>query len=188
MRRCARAVTGHSRNAGWPFLPHCSNTITLTQIGGNSATGTTQYDYVRFEADGMRLSSAQDADANGVIQAEAATLDGGTATASDRAGYSGAGFLVFPPNGGSARIDGLAGGTGGPRTLTIRYANGHPTPRAGVLKVNGVAQPLVFGITGGWAKWKTMTARINLAPGWENSLRFESTGQSLGNIDQVTVQ
>jgi len=164
------------------------NTLTLTQIGGNSATGTTQYDYVRFEADGMRLSSAQDADANGVIQAEAATLDGGTATASDRAGYSGAGFLVFPPNGGSARIDGLAGGTGGPRTLTIRYANGHPTPRAGVLKVNGVAQPLVFGITGGWAKWKTMTARINLAPGWENSLRFESTGQSLGNIDQVTVQ
>ena len=57
-----------------------------------------------------------------------------------------------------------------------------------LLCATGVAQPLVFGITGGWAKWKTMTARINLAPGWENSLRFESTGQSLGNIDQVTVQ
>lgn len=169
------------------LLKQGTNTVTLTQIGGNSATGTTQYDYLRFEAAGMRLSSPQDADANGVIQAEAATLEGGASARSDRAGYNGTGFLSFPANGGSAQINGINGGAGGTKTITIRYANGNPTPRAGVLKVNGVPQRIIFNITGGWGNWKTLTTNVNLASGRDNSLRFESTGQSLGYIDELTV-
>ncbi|MDK6076045.1 polysaccharide lyase family protein [Massilia varians] len=169
------------------LLRQGKNTLTFKQIGGNSPSGTTQYDYLRVEADGMRLSTPQDADANGVIQAEAATLGGGTTAANDRAGYNGAGFLSFPANGGSAELNGINGGAGGTKTITVRYANGNPIPRAGVLKVNGVAQPIVFGITGGWTRWKTTTVNVSLAPGWDNTLRFESTGQSLGNIDEVIV-
>ncbi len=169
------------------LLKQGTNTVTFTQIGGNSASGTTQYDYVRFEAAGMRLATPQDADASGVIQAEAATLGGGTTARSDRAGYRGTGFLQFPASGGSAQLNGINGGAGGAKTIAIRYANGNPTPRAGVLKVNGVAQPIVFNITGGWGNWKTMTASVNLAGGRDNTLAFESTGQSLGTIDEVTV-
>lgn len=163
------------------------NTVTFTQVGGNSKTGTTQYDYLRFEAAGMRLASPMDADANGVIHAEAAILTGGASVRSERAGFKGSGYVEFPASGGSAQIDGVNGGTGGVKTILVRYANGNPTPRAGVLWVNGVAQRIVFNITGGWEKWTTLAIKVNLAAGRDNVLRFESTGQSLGLIDEVTI-
>lgn len=169
------------------LLKQGKNTVTFTQIGGNSPTGTTQYDYLRFEAAGMRLASPLDADANGVIHAEAATLGGGAVVKTDRKGYRGTGFLAFPASGGSAQINGINGGAGGMKTITIRYANGNPAPRTGVLRVNGVPQNITFMITGGWNTWKTASATVNLAAGYDNTLRFESTGQSLGNIDEVTV-
>ena len=127
-------------------------------------------------------------DGSGTVQAETAIVGGGTAAKTDRAGYRHTGFLSFPSSGGSAefgRING--GGAGGARTITIRYANGSPTPRTGVLKVNGVAQAITFKITGSWTTWTTMAATVNLAAGSNNTLRFESTGQSLANIDELLV-
>lgn len=124
---------------------------------------------------------------SGPIQSETALLAGGAAVKTDRAGYHGSGFLDFPASGGSAQLDHVNGGAGGARTITIRYANGSPTPRTGVLKVNGVAQSIRFNITGGWTNWATMSVPVTLASGMNNSLRFESTGQDLGNIDEIMV-
>ncbi|MRV70273.1 DNRLRE domain-containing protein [Duganella sp. FT92W] len=123
----------------------------------------------------------------GNVQAESATLGGGALVKNDKAGFQGTGFVTFPASGGSAQFDGIDGGAGGVKAVTVRYANGNPTPRSGVLNVNGVAQPVTFKITGGWANWTTLTANVNLAPGGANTLRFESTGQSLGNIDDITI-
>jgi hypothetical protein len=121
----------------------------------------------------------------GTRQAESATLGGGTIVATDRAGYQGTGFIDFPASGGSAQFDQIAGGPGGVKTMTIRYANGNPTPRTGVLKVNGVAQSIRFNITGSWTTWATMNVPVTLAAGSNNTVRFESTGQDLGNIDEI---
>jgi rhamnogalacturonan endolyase len=126
-------------------------------------------------------------DGTGTVQGETAIVGGGTAARTDRAGYRGTGFLAFPATGGSAEFGRINGGAGGAKTITIRYANGNPTPRTGVLKVNGVAQAITFKITGSWTTWTTMTATVNLAAGSNNTLRFESTGQSLANIDELLV-
>jgi hypothetical protein len=122
----------------------------------------------------------------GTLPAEMAALAGGAMVKSDRTGYHGSGFVTFPATGGSAefRVD---GGSGGAKTISVRYANGNPTPRSGVLKVNGVAQRIVFPITGNYNTWGSLQVPVTLAPGMGNMLRFESTGQSLGNIDEVTL-
>jgi rhamnogalacturonan endolyase len=126
-------------------------------------------------------------DGKGTIQAETAVVGGGTVQKKDRVGYYGTGFLAFPSTGGSAEYRRIDGGAGGQKTITIRYANGNPTPRTGVLRVNGVPQAIIFKLTGSWTIWSTMSATVNLVPGMNNTLRFESTGQSLANIDEIAV-
>lgn len=124
---------------------------------------------------------------SGTIGAESAVLAGGAVVKTDRSGYRGSGFISFPATGGSAELRSLHGGAGGAKTLTIRYANGNPTPRTGVLTINGVAQPITFKITGSFNTWTTMQVPVTLAAGFNNTVRFESTGQSLAIIDDVTL-
>jgi rhamnogalacturonan endolyase len=162
-----------------------------TQVAGQNA-GYNQPPHPSFYLGAGATSFPQDPvhipfDGTGTIQAETAIVGGGTAARTDRAGYRGTAFLTFPTTGGSAEFGRINGGAGGSKTITIRYANGNPTPRTGVLKVNGVSQPVTFKITGSWTTWTTMTATVNLAAGSNNTLRFESTGQSLANIDELLV-
>jgi hypothetical protein len=124
---------------------------------------------------------------SGTIQAEFAQLAGGTAVNTNSAGYQGTGFLTFPLSGGSAQFSNLNGGAGGSKTLVIRFANGYPTPRTGVIRVNGVAQTITCKPTGSFSTWATMQVPVTLQAGWNNTVRLESTGQSLANIDEVTV-
>lgn len=126
-------------------------------------------------------------DGSGTVQAETAMVGGGAIARTDRSGYRGTGFMNFPAGGGTAEFIRINGGAGGPKSISVRYANGNPTPRTGVLKVNGVAQAITFKPTGGWSNWATMAATVNLAKGSDNTLRFESTGQGLGNIDELIV-
>ena len=126
-------------------------------------------------------------DGSGAVQAETAIVGGNVQVMADRPGFRHIGFLNFPLNGGSAQFQRIHGGAGGVKTITIRYANGNPTPRTGVLRVNGTAQPITFRPTGAWNNWMTLSASVNLAAGQGNTLRFESTGQGLGNLDELTV-
>ncbi|WP_229257552.1 rhamnogalacturonan lyase family protein [Duganella callida] len=163
-----------------------------TQVAGQNA-GYNQPPHPSFYLGAGATSFPQDPvhipyDGSGTLQAETAIVDGGTAARTDRGGYRGTGFLSFPASGGGAEFARINGGSGGVKTVTIRYANGNPTPRTGVLRVNGVAQPITFRITGGWTNWSTATASVTLAKGAVNTLRLESTGQGLGNIDELTVQ
>jgi len=162
-----------------------------TQVAGQNA-GYNQPPHPSFFLGAGATSFAQAPvhipyDGTGTVQAETGIVGGGAAAKTDRGGYRGTGFLNFPASGGSAEFARINGGNGGAKAITIRYANGNPTPRTGVLRVNGVAQPVTFRITGGWNNWSTMTATVNLAAGSDNTLRFESTGQGLGNIDELIV-
>ncbi len=122
------------------------------------------------------------------IQAETAALAGGAVVESNRAGFNGTGFVNFPATGGSAQMQSVNGGAGGVRTLRIRFANGGATARTGRLRINGASQGITFGTTGGWTNWATLDVAVTLTSGSSNTLRFESSGQDLANLDEVSIQ
>ncbi|HEX2099741.1 MAG TPA: carbohydrate-binding protein, partial [Candidatus Synoicihabitans sp.] len=76
---------------------------------------------------------------------------------------------------------------GGTKSLTIRYANGGSTSRTGTITVNGAISSITFNPTGSWTTWSALNVNITLNNSSSNTLRFTSTGQDLGNIDQITV-
>lgn len=122
------------------------------------------------------------------IQGESAVIAGGVTIDSDRVGFNGAGFLNFPPTGGSAQFNGIDGGTGGAKTITIRYSNGASAgARTARILINGVAQNITFAKTTDWVTWVNLNVTVTLASGTSNIIRLESTGQDMGNIDQITV-
>jgi hypothetical protein len=122
------------------------------------------------------------------IQAEASTFGGGVAIESNNAGFNGTGFANFPLTGGYTQFNNIDGGAGGAATLKVRYALGGTNPsRTGILLINGVSSAITFMNTGAWTTWATLTLDIALASGSANTIRFESTGTDLGNIDEITV-
>lgn len=120
-------------------------------------------------------------------QAENGLVGGGTVTETTNAGYLGSAYVNSAVNGGYLEIRDVDGRGGGSKTLAIRFALGVTSSRSGRLLVNGAAQNITFNPTGSWTAWSTMNVPVTLNNG-SNVLRFESTGQDLGNIDQVSVQ
>jgi hypothetical protein len=80
------------------------------------------------------------------------------------------------------------GGVGGSKTLRIRNALGISSSRTGRLLVNGVAQTIVFTPTGAWTSWSSKDVAVVLSGGTTNTVRLESNGQDLANIDQIEVR
>lgn len=119
------------------------------------------------------------------VQAESGSLSGGVLLQTEHAGHSGTGYLNFPTADGVATIANLDGGAGGEQALLVRYALGAATARTGRIVVNGAAQPITFVPTGGWTDWNTVAVPVSLTAGATNTIRFESTGQDLGNLDLV---
>lgn len=123
----------------------------------------------------------------GTYPAELGTLAGGTITEATNAGYNGAAYVNFPTTGGSLTFGAIDGGVGGLANLVIRYALGATTSRTGLLTVNDASQPITFDPTGAWTTWNTLTIPVNTEPGTANTVRFDSNGQDLANIDEITL-
>jgi rhamnogalacturonan endolyase len=98
------------------------------------------------------------------------------------------GYINFPATGGFLEFGNVDGGTGGAKTLRFRYALGVATSRTGRLIVNGVAQNITFNSSAAWTTWSTLSVVVNLNSGATNTVRLESTGQDLANIDELQVQ
>jgi rhamnogalacturonan endolyase len=96
--------------------------------------------------------------------------------------------INFPLTEGFLEFSNVDGGIGGTRTLRFRYALGVTTSRTGRLIVNGVSQNLTFNPTGAWTTWSNLQVIVNLNSGTGNTVRLESTGQDLANIDDLQVQ
>jgi rhamnogalacturonan endolyase len=106
---------------------------------------------------------------------------------SQHAGFRGSGYANFPTTGGSVLWQNVNGTTGGPRTLRFRYALGATTSRTGTISINGVSQSITFQPTGAWTNWQTLTLSTTLNAGFANSIRLDSTGQDLANVDELQV-
>ena len=123
-----------------------------------------------------------------VLQAELnTTVAGGTVLTNNRSGYTGTGFADFNTTGGYVEWTRVNGAGGGSRTLTFRYSNGSGVTRAGLLTVNGVSQAISFPATSGWTSWSTLSVTVTLNPAATNTIRVQSNGSDLANIDYLTV-
>ena len=120
-------------------------------------------------------------------QAESGVAAGGVTFDSNNSGYNGTGFANFPSSGGTLTFNNVDGNGGGTKSLAIRYALGASGSRTGSITVNGSTWNITFNPTGAWNTWATMNVNITLNNNTTNSIRFSSTGQDLGNIDQITV-
>jgi hypothetical protein len=122
-----------------------------------------------------------------VYQAENGTVGGGTVFESSNAGFNGTGYVNSSASGGFAQINNVDGRGGGAKTLRIRFALGASAARTGRLVVNGVGTNITFNSTGAWTTWATQDVAVTLNNNASNTLRFESNGQDLANIDQVEI-
>lgn len=122
-----------------------------------------------------------------VYQTENGTVGGGTVFESSNGGFNGTGYVNSSPSGGFAQINDVDGRGGGSKTLRIRYALGVSASRTGRLVVNGVGTNITFNPTGAWTTWATQDVAVTLNNSASNTLRFESNGQDLANIDQVEI-
>ncbi len=119
-------------------------------------------------------------------ESEPAVFGGGAVQESINGGFIGAGYVNFPSTGGFLEFRNVNGGTGGSRTLRFRFALGAAGSRTGRLVVNGGApQNITFATTGSWSTWTTLDVSAGLLSGTTNTIRLESTGQDLANIDQL---
>jgi len=122
-----------------------------------------------------------------VFQAENTSFGGGATADSNNSGFNGTGFINFPASGGFLQFNNVSGGSGGNASLQFRYALGATGSRTGLLIVNGASQSITFQPTGAWTTWSTHTVNVSLNGGTGNTVRLESNGQDLANIDQLTV-
>ncbi len=196
----ATGATGYAVNrataSGGPYSIIALTSLTAYTNTG-LANGTTYYFSIAssnaFGLSGLSAYAGATPTAGGsggvtnIIQAEAGTIGGGTTIDTNNAGFNGTGFANFSVTGGYLQFNNVAGGSGGAGTLTIRYALGITTNRVGQLVMNGTTNSITFTPSGAWTTWTNKVVNITLGGGTTNIIRFQSNGQDMGNVDQITV-
>ena len=135
----------------------------------------------------MAVAQAGTGTTTSVYQTESGTVGGGTVLESSNGGFNGTGYVNASASGGFSQNTSVDGRGGGSKTLRIRYALGVTTARTGRLVVNGAASNITFNGTGAWTTWATQNVTVTLNYSTSNTIRFESTGQDLANIDQIEI-
>ena len=134
----------------------------------------------------VAVTQAGQAGTNPVYQTESGTVGGGTVFETKNGGFLGTGYVNASSNGGFSQIVNVDGRGGGAKLLSIRYALVSGS-RTGRLVVNGVARNITFNSTGAWTTWHFHSVAVTLNNNTSNTIRFESTGQDLANIDQIQI-
>lgn len=194
------AATGGNGTLTWSLasgiLPSGLSLSSGGVISGTpTAVGTSNFTVRVADSDGITGAADEDTQALGLTvassgpatyAAESASFGGGCTLESNWAGYNGTGYINFPGAGGFLQFNNVDGGVGGSFTLTFRYALGATGSRTGLLIVNGVSQNITFSPSGAWTTWNTHNVTVTLASGATNTIRLESNGQDLANIDELT--
>ncbi|RCX20173.1 lysophospholipase L1-like esterase [Anaerobacterium chartisolvens] len=149
--------------------------------------GATQL--ARIVSENIRFSVPEPVPGGSPYQAEDMAYGGsGTIFEYKNTGYYGTGYINFPSSGGYLEFRNVDGGAGGDSTLMLRYALGSDTSRTGRIQVNGGAwKNITFDPTGNWTVWSLKEVKATLNRGISNTIRLESTGQDLANIDQLDI-
>jgi pectate lyase len=133
------------------------------------------------------VSQAGQTATSSVYQTESGTVGGGTVTESTNGGFNGTGYVNSSASGGFVQINNVDGRGGGSKTLRIRFALGVTAARTGGLVVNGVGTNITLNPTGAWTTWVLQNVTVTLNNNATNTIRLESNGQDLANLDQIEV-
>jgi pectate lyase len=167
-------------NNGSTSVSATANTATSSRSGTVTLTGGGITRTVAVTQAGTTSSSA-------VYQMENGSVGGGTVLESSNGGYLGTGYVNSSASGGFATVSNVDGRGGGSKTLRIRYALGVTAARTGRLVVNGAGSNITFNGTGSWTTWATQNVTVSLNNNSSNTIRFETTGQDLANLDQIEI-
>lgn len=121
------------------------------------------------------------------LQAEVATLSGGTAKASNHGGYTGSGFADYAGNGSVVRwtVNRAAAGS---VKLDFRYANGATANRPLAVQINGsTVGTLSFPSTGSWSTWKTVSLTVSFKAGANTIKAVANSSNGGANVDALTL-
>src|SRR5262245_23997463 len=164
-----------------------SFTVNATANSGSSARSGT----VTVNGGGITrtvaVTQAGQATTSAVYQMENGSVGGGTVLESSNGGFNGTGYVNSSASGGFAQVNNVDGRGGGAKTLRIRFALGVTAARTGRLLANGVAANITVNPTGAWTTWVQQNVSVTLNNNTANTIRFESNGQDLANIDQIEI-
>lgn len=152
----------------------------------------TTYFYVLTAVNDFELESIYSAEVNATpgysifLQAEDAEIGGGGSHDTNHNSFFGTGFVNLPASGGFVEFQNIDGNEGDTIILKYRYALGN-NPRTGKLQVNDKQRELTMESTGDWSAWRTDEIVVVLNAGTDNVIRFETTGQDFGNLDQIVI-
>ncbi|MCL6458787.1 MAG: carbohydrate-binding protein [Gorillibacterium sp.] len=122
------------------------------------------------------------------LEAENASLSGGTVVESDHTGYSGSSFVGgYYNNVGATTTFNVSNSAGGNYTVSLRYANASGSTQQLSLYVNGVKiKQIALANLANWDTWSTQTETISLNAG-NNTIAYkrDSTDSSVVNLDCI---
>ncbi|MFJ1649583.1 DUF4832 domain-containing protein [Streptomyces sp. NPDC088258] len=110
----------------------------------------------------------------------------GTAKTADCTGCSGGAKVGYIGNGAALTFNGVDGGSGGTKTVTVHYATTE-TRSATVQANGGTRQSVSFAPTGDWSTTASTTVRLDLAAGTGNSITIANASGWAPDIDRITV-
>ncbi|RPI06627.1 MAG: T9SS C-terminal target domain-containing protein [Ignavibacteriae bacterium] len=120
------------------------------------------------------------------IQAEDAVRIGTVFVENNNLGFHGTGFSNFDVSNSTVEFTNMPGFGGGELMLIYRYALGN-TDRTGSFMVNGQSRSLTMRSTSQWTNYVPDSVQVNLNAGFDNTIRFSSTGSDFGNLDEITI-
>ncbi|MFD7817454.1 DUF4832 domain-containing protein [Streptomyces sp. NPDC059785] len=110
----------------------------------------------------------------------------GTAVTADCASCSGGAKVGYLGNGAALTFNGVDGGTGGTRSVTVHYATA--VARSATVRVNGgTPRTVTFAPTADWTTPGTATVSLPLNAGTANSITFTNPSDWAPDIDRITV-
>ncbi|MFJ6125721.1 DUF4832 domain-containing protein [Streptomyces griseoviridis] len=118
-------------------------------------------------------------------EATANTLTG-TAVRAGCAGCSGGSKVGYVGNGATLTFNGVDGGSGGTKTVTVQYTTAES--RSATVRANtGTAKTVTFPPTGDWTTTATTTVTLDLAAGTGNTITIANSSGWAPDIDRITV-
>ncbi len=172
------AVTNPNNSANTALKGHPNRNVVMNAIGEAS-------DHLPVVADYSFVLASDPTSVT--LQAETATLSGGTVKATSHTGYTGTGFADYG-NAGSAITWSTSRAASGNVRLDFRYANGSTTNRTLSIVVNGnTVGSITQAPTGSWTTWKTQSITVSLKAG-SNTIKATATASVGGaNVDSLTI-
>ncbi|RCX18388.1 dockerin type I repeat protein [Anaerobacterium chartisolvens] len=168
--------------SGLVMVRHCYD-------ANNNGMATLRISDLYFENGWPTYTAPATVPGGSLYQAEEAAYGGtGTVFEAKNTGYYGTGYINLPASGGYIEFQNVDGGGGGNASLMLRYALGADASRTGRIQINkGDWRDITFEPTGDWTVWALKEVKAVLNRGASNTIRLESTGQDLANIDQMDI-